>query len=460
MIDLLHIESYQENNRIEAKRATGGFPQSLWETYSAFANTIGGLILLGVEERRDKSFHVVGVPDAAAYRALFWSHINDPQKVSANILSPGDVYTKTFDGKTVMLIQVPRADRRHRPVFLNGNPFTGSYRRDGEGDYHCTADEVRSMLRDRGEAPVDLAPLPALDRDALCPKTLRAYRLLMAVRVPEHPWNRLPDDRFLELSGALARSEQDNSPHPTLAGLLLLGQHAAIRSVVPGYRLEYREQEDGAASFRSSAAPYRANLFDFYCFISKRLSLLSAHVAPENPALARSMQEAAINAILHADYFGGEGLHILRTADSLLVRNSGLFRMPPMQAKQGHGADARNVGLMRLLALICVGNGIGGGLRGIYAAWAKQGFAPPQLLESFGSDTTSLRLPLQSFAEDRLQQGIVDTLTRCIWARADELASRLDAPPRQIRRALQSLLQEELISRSENDGTPRYCLRA
>ena len=50
---------------------------------------------------------------------------------------------------------VPKTTRHQRPIFINGNPLTGSYKRNHEGDYHCTDAEVRQMLRDADSQAAD-----------------------------------------------------------------------------------------------------------------------------------------------------------------------------------------------------------------------------------------------------------------------------------------------------------------
>ena len=44
------IIEYGERINLELKKATNSIPKSLWETYSSFANTNGGTIILGIEE--------------------------------------------------------------------------------------------------------------------------------------------------------------------------------------------------------------------------------------------------------------------------------------------------------------------------------------------------------------------------------------------------------------------------
>lgn len=151
MLDFQNLQQYQEDNRIEAKQALGGLPESLWETYSAFANAEGGVILLGVEELPDKSLHALDLLDPQWLIEDFWTIINDSLMVSVNILTEENVQVHEVDGKHIIAITVPKASVDQRPVYIENDPYRGSYRRSGEGDYRCSREEVDAMLAEGGK---------------------------------------------------------------------------------------------------------------------------------------------------------------------------------------------------------------------------------------------------------------------------------------------------------------------
>jgi predicted HTH transcriptional regulator len=122
-----------ERVNIEVKRAKSEVPKSILETYSAFANTYGGTILLGVEENLAESdihkrFTITGVDNARKIVCDFWNIINS-DKVSANLLVDNDVQVVTIDGMDIVYIHVPQAEYSQRPVYINGNILKGSFRR-------------------------------------------------------------------------------------------------------------------------------------------------------------------------------------------------------------------------------------------------------------------------------------------------------------------------------------------
>ncbi|RZK14631.1 MAG: ATP-binding protein [Hymenobacter sp.] len=81
-----------EGSEIEYKTAKGGFPASFWDTYSAFANTEGGLIVLGVREV-DNQFIPEGLDlnQARQLRLDFFSAQNNRNKISIDLLGEAAV---------------------------------------------------------------------------------------------------------------------------------------------------------------------------------------------------------------------------------------------------------------------------------------------------------------------------------------------------------------------------------
>jgi len=100
-----------EDYEIEFKSARGGVPRSLWESYSAFANTDGGIIMLGVKQHSGTRFEVQGLEDAAKIRQDFWNNVNNRSHVSHNLLGNDGVRVVEVNGDKVLVIEIPRADR-------------------------------------------------------------------------------------------------------------------------------------------------------------------------------------------------------------------------------------------------------------------------------------------------------------------------------------------------------------
>lgn len=429
MFDFKQLKKYRENNRIEAKKALGGLPKSLWETYSAFANAIGGLILLGVEEYPDKSLHAVDLPSPEKLVAEFWDIVSDKRFVSANILGKKDVKIETVEGKHIILISVPRAQRIFRPVYLGEDPYMGTYRRDGEGDRRCKREEVESMLRDADEHTPDEKLLTHLSMDALDQRVLKTYLSHFQRK-----------ENLLFEVGA-AGKDPSGIPHPTAAGFLMFGKNVA--SEFPNLSFVYRGEKEISAE----------NLFAFYrkirnCFLF------------EFPPKAQSaLSEALLNGIVNADYFGEGGILIEKSEECIKFSNPGLFRMDPKRAKSGGVSDPRNASLVKIFFSMEIGKRAGSGIPRMFSSWREMGLPFPYFTESFNPERTTLVLPLKTSAtknrnysvKSEVQKAeIIRYLTENVKADSREVSSLLETQLPRARKLLSELERDSLVV---HDGT-------
>ena len=396
--------SLKEDERFEAKRCTDGLSKDFWETYSAFANTFGGTVALGVGEDPDDRRRLVplGVRDPDKTIKELWDLLNDPRKTNVNLLTEDDIEVVDADGAKVILVRVPRAERERRPVFVNGSLNNGTYRRNGEGDYHCSMSEISEMLRDaRGDSMDGSLCTKVLLRD-LDSKSVESYRNMLAARRPEHPWNKEPTDEFLRLIGA-ADFDSDGELRPTIAGALMFGFDYSISRELPGYMLDYlefnRSSDDWVHRLTTDTGEWSGNLLDFYMHVANRLNWngdrpfrLDGAVRTDDSDLLKAEREAVLNAVVHADYNGSDGVRVELRPDMLVVRNPGTFRIPVRLAESGGHSDPRNRGIMKMFMLIGLVERAGSGIRRMVQACRDMGLEQPSFEESMNPATVTLTL--------------------------------------------------------------------
>lgn len=381
------IYSIIENDEIECKEASGGLPRDLWETYSAFANTSGGIIVLGIKEKSGK-FFVVGVEDEDKIIKDLWDNLNNPKKVSANILTNKSVRIKTVNGQTIIEINVPKAERRYRPVYIGENPFndnkhSGTYRRNHSGDYKCSKEEIKRMIADQLDESQDSLILEGFGIEDLNKDTINSFRNRLRAVKPNHPWISLDDKDFLYKLGAYDKDRKCGIEGITAAGLLMFGEERAIIDEFPKYFLDYREKisDDFRWDYRliSSDGMWSGNIFDFYFKIINRITdnlnvpfRIVNGIRQEETRVHEAVREAVANALIHADYRLPRGIVVEKGKTYFKISNPGNLRITREEALKGGISDPRNENIFKMFNLLGVGERAGSGLENIQLAWKEQ----------------------------------------------------------------------------------------
>lgn len=403
-----------ESAQTEFKSAKGGFPGSFWESYSAFANTNGGIIVLGVAEKNNK-FHFDGLDEATIikYKKIFWDCAHNRGKISVCLPRESDITIENIGGSYVLICQIPRANYELRPVYVGSNPFGNTYRRNHEGDYLCTDTEVRRMFadaeHDRHSQDARILSRFNFERD-IDKESLRQYRQTFATLQPTHPWTSISDMDFMKKIGAYAIDFETGKEGLTLAGLLMFGNYESITNVAadPSYFVDYRERigtEDSSVRWTNRIYPdglWEANLYQFYIRVYNRMIqslprpfMIKDGVRQEETPAHDAVREALINCIIHSDISAMGNIVVEHTDDKFVFRNPGMMLVSKQQYFKGGRSICRNPILQNIFMRLGGAEKAGSGVDKIVGGWNYLGLPNPTVEEETRPDSVVLTLALK-----------------------------------------------------------------
>ncbi len=408
-LDILARLSWGEGDDLELKSAKGGLPGSLWETYSAMANTRGGVILLGVEN----DGAVSGINDSTVIRKNFWDVINNRGKVSVNLLQANDVQEIVHPLGLILAIRIPRATRYQVPIFIGQNPLTGTYRRNSEGDYRCTEQEISRMWSDRSQEPADSRILEHFTMEDLDLLSIQQYRQRLRSHKPTHPWLDENDKGLLTKLNGWRACRTTQVQGVTVAGLLMFGREEALREALPQYQIDFREKLSADPGIRwtdrlTLDGTWSGNLYQFYVRVIQKLSADLKLPFQLNEDLFRTgetivhvaLRETLVNALIHADYHGQGGIVIEKYHDRFEFSNPGSLLMSIDQILYGNISECRNKSVQTMFTMIGAAEKAGSGVDKIRLGWNSQYWRSPIVRDQMQPDRVLWVLPMVSLIPD------------------------------------------------------------
>jgi len=254
--------------------------------------------------------------------------------------------------------------------------------------------------------------------DDLHLESLRQFRNRFSSR-GSHVWLVEDDMGLLGKLGGWRRDRRSGLEGLTLAGLLMFGREQAIRdpAAVPGFQLDYREHFSDDPGVRWTDrlhldGTWEGNLFQFYQLVKQKLSVGPGIKRPfrvdaegyrtvETP-VTEALEEALVNALIHADYAGQGGIVLDRWQDRLEFSNPGTLLLSREQLLRGGVSECRNKSLQLMFQMLGAGDKAGSGIDKIRASWADAHWQSPVLRESHRPDRVVLELPMLSVLPDEV----------------------------------------------------------
>jgi ATP-dependent DNA helicase RecG len=435
--NLQDLDLLRESVDIECKLALGQdgqgqLPRDFWPSYSALANTDGGYILLGVGQRK-KELYVAGIPAPAVVRKQLVDLLANREKVSANLLADESIQEVQIEGKTVLVVHIPRASRKQRPVYINGNPLGGNcFRRFDEADQELSDDEVKLLLAEQTQDSLDYRILSRFGMDDLWLPTVQAYRKTHATLNPGHHWTELSNLDFLKEVRAWNRDRETGEEGLTVAGLLMFGKFQSIQDEFPYYALDYQERPEARTEARWIDrvwldGSWSGNLYDFYRMVYPKLIAglkvpfaVKGGLRDDDSPVHIALREALANTLMHADYRQPARVLVVKRPDMFGFQNPGEMRISLEQALRGDEPDCRNRRLAHLFSFVKIGEKAGTGIPKIVAGWNSAHWRKPSLTEErYPNPRTVLRLQML----DLFPPGVLNVLQHHFGERFQALAA-------------------------------------
>lgn len=465
-----------ENHRLEFKKSKSGLSKDIWETYSSFANTDGGLIVLGVEELKMgiHKYKIVGVDNPEKNIRDFWNCVHDNLKVSVNLLDNNDVLKMKVGNHYIIQIRVPKAPYERRPVYISNNK-TKTYVRTDDGDRIANDTQFKYLIVD-SQNDIDSELLSNYGIEDLNEETIKEYRLLLHKNTNDQRYLEYTDQDLLRSIGVMKKDRQtEGAPYKlTVGGLLFFGKYNSITDRFKKFQLDYFKKRssldtDWIDRVSSGDMNYpEMNLFSFYSIVLKKLELSIPDKYRQDGDMTRgsyksdlllALKEALVNTLMHAYFDSDRVIKITDFDDYIDFYNPGEMKVSKEEFIHGSYSVTRNSIISTLFRRVGIAEKGGSGGPRIFDAATKNHLRYPDINSSF--DSTEIRIWKIDMLEslrglNEVEKAVVSHVMDKGSFKIKDIVENTDYTDYKVRVTVAKLVEKEILFERGNGKSRTY----